>query len=139
MFLSLFQIPVGIDFSGLSDLPAGAAPPEGMMETMFQFGGIVMIIGAVVGLLMLAVMILNLINLFHWGMTDKAVFEKTGEKKKKWYINLIIIPVIAAVIGIVPILGWIAAIILWIYWIVMNLIYFFKIRKKITPAPASTQ
>lgn len=75
--------------------------------------------------------ILSLINVYHWGMTDKAAFNKVGIKKKKWYIILFIVPLVMGVVNILPIIGQIIAIIASIYYVIMTFVYFFSIRKKV--------
>lgn len=88
----------------------------------------VMIIAGIIGII---IAILSLVDIYHWGMADKAAFTGAGQDKKKWFINLILIPFIACIVMIIPFLGWIIGAILYIYWLVMTLIYFFSIRKKI--------
>lgn len=133
MLMSLFQVAGQLTPEQLEQLQnlgmQGAAPAAGGMfgamagaaiGTMVIFG----IIGIVVG-------ILALINLYHLIMTDKAPFEKAGTNKKKWYYNLVLIPVISSLVMVIPFVGWVIGTIGSIYSLVMILIYFFSIRKKV--------
>lgn len=85
----------------------------------------------IVWLVMIIVGILSLINLYHWGMTDKAIFDKNKEDKKMWYKKIVLLPIISAVVCIIPFLGWILALIGYVYWIVVNCQYFFVLKKKL--------
>lgn len=88
-------------------------------------------LGLIMALIGLIMVILNIFNLYHWGLADKASFEKAGESKSKWFNYLVVLPVITFFAFFIPIAGWVAAPILFIFWSVMVLIYFFSVRKKV--------
>ncbi len=116
--------------SSLADYQAnqiGGQLPGGASQIMA--GGMVAVV--IFSLIMLALAVINLINLYHWGLVDRGELERAGEPKKKWFVNLLIIPTAAGLVMIIPILGWIVGAVAYIYWMVMTLIYFFKIRKKV--------
>ena len=136
MLMSLFQVAGQLTPDQLAQLQKlgiqGGAPAAGgmfgaMAGAMLVFTVIIGIIGIVIG-------IMNLINIYHWGTAEKAAFDKAGETKKKWFINLLIIPMVSALIMIIPFIGWFLGAIGYIYSLVMILIYFFSIRKKIKNA-----
>ena len=116
----------GMANSTTPPLSQGNLPPWAAMLL-----GPFLIVAIALAVIMVAVAIMHLYNMYHWGMTDKAVFEQNQEDKKKWFQILILLPILSAVVCIVPILGWIASAVIYIYWIVMTFIYFFKIRKKL--------
>jgi len=95
------------------------------------FAGWMLGLVVVLGIIMLVITIISLIDIYHWGITDKALFEKAKEEKKKWFINLILIPFIAGVVMIIPFVGWVIGGVMYIYWLVMVLVYFFGVRKKL--------
>lgn len=98
-------------------------------------GVVVLIILFFIGLAMvlvgLVMIILNMFNLYHWGLADKESFAKAGENKGKWFNFLVTLPVITFFTFFIPIAGWVAAPFLLIFWSVMVLVYFFSIRKKV--------
>jgi len=132
MLMSLFQVTGGLNASNLAALQqtglGGQLPAAttGLVGGMLVFAVIAMIIGVVIS-------ILDLINLYHLVMVDKAAFEKAGEDKKKWFMKLVLIPVLSGVVMVIPILGWIVGAIGYIYSIVMILMYFFTVKKKVGP------
>lgn len=85
----------------------------------------------ILGIIGVVLTVVSLINFYHWGMTDKAVFVSAGEDKKKWFYILVLLPVISSAIMIIPILGWLVGGIGYLYWLVMNFIYFFSWRLKL--------
>jgi len=130
---AILQAPVAVDLAEMANVnvPIDTTSAEGAINTLYAYGAAIMVAFGVIGLLMLVVTILSFINIYHWGTTDNAAFQRAGQTKKKWYINFIIIPLIAVVVNIIPLLGQIASVILYIYWVVMVLIYFFSVRKKL--------
>lgn len=125
MFTTLFQIPVDIAAGGLPD----ASQTEGMINTLKIYGAIGVVIALVIVVIAIILTIISYFNIYHWGMTDQSVFEQSGQKKKKWFSIIFILPLIASLVNIIPILGQIASLIIFIYWMVMMLVYFFKVRK----------
>lgn len=75
--------------------------------------------------------VIGLINIYHWGMTDKAVFEVNKKSKKKWFFILIILPIINSLIGVIPLIGWLISFIGFIVWLILSIQYFFLIRTKL--------
>ena len=82
-------------------------------------------------IIMIIFFIIGLINIYHWGMTDKAVFEANKRNKKKWFFILIILPVINSLVSIIPLIGWLISFIGFIVWLVLSIQYFFLIRTKL--------
>jgi hypothetical protein len=112
-----------------AQIPAGAGAMMGgglgaMMGAMAIFGVVFVIVGIVLA-------VLSLINIYHWGMADKAAFIAVNEDKKKWFYILVLVPIVCSLVAIIPILGWIVSFIGGIYWVVMTLVYFFGLRTKI--------
>lgn len=132
MLYNLLQVGTGLNASDLEALQRmgtqGAVPPAaaGLFAGMMIFTVIIAIVGIIIG-------IINLINMYHLVMVDKAAFEKAGEDKKKWFMNLVLIPVLSGVIMVIPLIGWIAGAVGYIYSLVMILMYFFAIKKKVGP------
>ena len=132
MLTTLFQVAGELTPEQLQALQkigadSGPAAAGGMFGALAGFMLIGFAIAIIVGII---IAVLMLINLYHWGMTDKAAFEKAGEDKKKWYYNLILIPFLSGVIIAIPFIGWVIGSIGYIYSFVMLLIYFFSVRKK---------
>jgi len=150
MFLSLLQLPaninlegldpqalenlqkagVNIDVNALTNAVNNPVAQQAVGNLAWLAGGMFVAVG-ILGVIGLVICILHLINVYHWGMTDKAVFDRVGEDKKKWFIVFFIVPIIAGAVMIIPFLGWVASQIIYIYWIVMVLLYFFSKRKKL--------
>jgi hypothetical protein len=133
MLMSLFQVAGQLTPEQLAELqklgvqggiPAAGGALGAITGAMIGFTIIFAIVGIVIG-------VLALFNLYHLIMTDKAPFEKAGTDKKKWYYNLVLIPVISSLVMIIPFIGWVVGGIGSIYSLVMILIYFFSIRKKV--------
>jgi len=114
--------------SGLTNSVNMGSFGGGALGSMFAIMGIFMVIVAIIAVV---IAILNLMNIYHWGTADNAAFEKVGETKKKWFINLILMPIIASVIMAIPFVGWVIGGIIYIYFVVMILIYFFGTKNKI--------
>ncbi|MFA5029149.1 MAG: hypothetical protein WC518_00145 [Patescibacteria group bacterium] len=142
MLLSLMQIQANINIdpekmkqlqdqinqlSNAANSPAAKQAVSGLAI----FAGWMLGLVVVLGIIMLVITIISLIDIYHWGITDKALFEKAKEEKKKWFINLILIPFIAGVVMIIPFVGWVIGGVMYIYWLVMVLVYFFGVRKKL--------
>ncbi len=85
----------------------------------------------IIGIIAIIIGILNLINVYHWGMTEHVTFEKSGVSKKTWFYNLVLVPFIASMVMLIPIIGWIVGAIIYIYFMVVVLIYFFGVRYKV--------
>jgi len=112
-----------------AQLPAGA---DAMMGGgLGAIMGVVAIFGVVFAIIGIVLAVLSLINIYHWGMTDKAAFTAVNEDKKKWFYILVLVPIVCSLVAVIPILGWILSLIGGIYWVVMTLVYFFGLRKKI--------
>ncbi|MFA6227582.1 MAG: hypothetical protein WC668_00120 [Patescibacteria group bacterium] len=112
-----------------AQIPTGAGAMMGgglgaMVGAMAIFGVVFLIVGIVLA-------VLSLINIYHWGMTDKAAFIAVNEEKKKWFYILVLVPIVCSLVAIIPILGWLISLIGGIYWVVMTLVYFFGLRTKI--------
>ena len=137
MFVSLLEVPVAGDLIANSNFVDEIGPnvlPDGIQAIIGVMAG-VMIVFAILSIL---VTIIWYLNIYSWGMADKAAFERAGQDKKKWFKIFFILPLIASVVNIIPILGQIASLILFIYYLVMILVYFFKVRKQLSGgAPAS--
>lgn len=130
MLVSLFQATGGIDFSMIPEIGPGLDPFSGIAG----LGIAVAALSIVLMILAVAIAIINLFNIYHWGMTDKAVLEGVGENKAKWFKIIFIVPLISGIINVIPLLGQVLSLILSVYWAVMVLIYFFSVRKK-APLP----
>jgi len=121
------------DYVGLGDPTDYGSMTLGkptIMDHFKTFGGVAAVAFLLILAITITIIVLNLLNIYHWGMTDKVVFDRIGVKKKKWYIILFIVPLIIGVVNIIPILGQIIAVIVSVYYIVMVFVYFFSIRKK---------
>lgn len=134
MLISLLQAaPMNINFNlqaegiDLGALGEQSTIPSALMPAMFG----ILIFGAIVMVIVIAVSIINLINIYHWGMTEDVEFKKIGHNKKKWYFNLIIVPIVLFLINLIPGLGQLISLIIFFYWIFVVLQYFFKIKGKI--------
>jgi hypothetical protein len=125
----LLQIPANIN---LNYNFGQMAQSNGMMGGNWQALGFVFLgIMALFGLAAIVFAVLTLMSIYHWGMTDKAVFDKASQNKEKWFKIFFIVPLIGGVVNIIPFLGQIASLIIWVYYLAMVLVYFFSIRKKV--------
>ncbi|MFA6422284.1 MAG: hypothetical protein WCV92_02720 [Candidatus Buchananbacteria bacterium] len=113
------NLPNNIDMSSFGGSALGS---------MFAVFGIFILILVIISII---ICVLSLMDIYHWGMTDKAAFDRVGESKKKWFMNLVLMPIIAGVIMIIPFIGWVIGAIIYIYFLVMVLVYFFATRKKV--------
>ncbi|MEI6288187.1 MAG: hypothetical protein WCP18_01190 [bacterium] len=104
---------------------------SGMMGGFGVLAGVFLLVMGIIWLAVLALGIITLINIYTWGMADKAVFEKIKEDKKKWFQLLLLLPMVCSLIAIVPFIGWLVGLAGYIYWAVMTLKFFFTIRKKL--------
>jgi hypothetical protein len=93
--------------------------------------GAMMLVTAFFAIIGIVLVVLTLLNIYHWGMTDKAVFQSANEDKKKWFYILILVPAISGASMVIPFLGWLVAGVGYIYWLVMTVVYFFGLRVKL--------
>jgi|GEM_PF-2348008 len=82
-------------------------------------------------IIVLAVWILSLVNLYYWGMADRAMFDKNKEDKKMWFKLLVLLPIASGIVCLIPIVGWILGFAGFIYWIVINLQFYFVLKPKL--------
>ncbi len=118
-------------YTGLGNSDEVGIGDTSMTEYFKIFGGVAAIALIIIVLVTILFTVLFYLDIFHWGMTDKAVFEKAGEDKKKWFMIFFIVPLVSGLVMIIPILGWIAGFVGYIYYLVMISVYFFSIRKKV--------
>lgn len=134
MLMSLLQVAGQLTPDQLAELQRlglqGGPAAGGMFGAMAGAALVGMVIFSIVGIV---VAILNLMNLYHLIMVDKAAFAKAGEDKKKWFNNLVLLPVIFGAVMIIPFIGWVVGGIGSIYCLVMIFVYFFAVRKKVIP------
>lgn len=133
MLMSLFQVGGSLTPEQMAELQnfgvqTGAPAAGGALGALAGVGVGMMVVFAIIAII---VAVLALINLYHLVMTDKALFEKAGTNKKKWYHNLILIPCVSSLIMVIPLIGWVLGTIGSIYSFVMILVYFFSVRKKV--------
>lgn len=93
--------------------------------------GVIFFLSILIFVVMIIMTIVGLINTYHWGMTDKAIFDAVKENKKKWFYILIATPFACTFVGIIPLIGWPISLIGFVFWIVMSLKYFFSMKKKL--------
>lgn len=148
----MLQLPIEIDFSNadsfrelqnidweaMADVANNPAAQQAA-QNVFWLAGWFMALAGIIVVVAIILTVLNLFNIWHWGMTDKAEFDKAGETKKKWFMIFFIVPLAAGLIGIIPFIGWAVAIIAYVYWAVMILIYFFGTRKKVGGLSSETK
>ena len=95
----------------------GLGDPKDYAPSMSPWFMTALVFMAVILVWVIVLIIFLYIDIYHWGMTDKAIFDKAGVDKKRWYLIFFIIPLITAAVQFIPIIGQILGVISSVFYL----------------------